>query len=249
MTNTVMLNPVSHRNLRALTRFGADLGDQVGTSVVFPNEFAVVQREYPIFFRKDQTSGEFQALALLGFQKDENLFLDGTRWAGRYVPAAVARGPFLIGFQDQNVGGRMQRERVVHVDIDSPRISRTEGEALFTPDGTNSPYLEQISNLLAGIHNGLDLSKAMFAAFTELELIEPVNLEIKITAEEGINVVGLQTINQRKLAELDGAALSRLHKAGFLECAFLVLASLGNVNRLLAMKQQRAARLRQETAS
>ncbi len=249
MTNLVMLNPVSHRNLRTLTRFGADLGDQVGTSIVFPNEFAVVQREYPIFFRKDQATGEFQALALLGFQKDENLFLEGTRWLGRYVPAALARGPFLIGFQDQNVGGRVQRERVIHVDIDSPRISRTEGEPLFTAEGANSPYLEQMSNLLSGIHDGLDLSKAMFAAFAELELIEPVNLEIKLSADEGVNVVGLQTINQKKLAELDGAALSRLHKAGFLECAFLVLASLGNVNRLLAMKQQRAARARQGVAS
>jgi hypothetical protein len=74
-----------------------------------------------------------------------------------------------------------------------------------------------------------------------------VSLEIKLNANEGVNVVGLHTINQRKLQELDAAALEKLHKAGFLESAFLVLASMGNVNRLMAMKQRAAARAPAQT--
>jgi hypothetical protein len=52
-------------------------------------------------------------------------------------------------------------------------------------------------------------------------------------------VVGLYTINQQKLAALDGAALERLNRAGFLQAAFLVISSMNNVRRLIALKQQR----------
>jgi hypothetical protein len=238
--NTAMLNNVAHKNLKVITRHGAEFGDRVGTAVVFPNEFSALQHEYPIFFRKDPSNGEFQAIALLGFQKDENLFLEGSRWNGRYVPAAIARGPFLIGFQDQKRDGRVQRERVIHVDLDSPRVSQTEGEPLFTAQGGNSPFLDRISQLLAGIHDGVNLSKAMFTAYQELGLIEVVNLELKYSAAETFQVLGLHTVNQAKLAELDAAALERLHKSGFLECAYLQIASLGNVNRLMAIKMRAA---------
>ena len=106
MTRHAMLNNVTHKDLRVITRHGAEFGDNIGSVPTFPTEYADVQREYPIFFRKDQDSGEFQSMVLLGFGKDENLFLteDG-RWDASYIPGVVARGPFLIGFQEQDVGG------------------------------------------------------------------------------------------------------------------------------------------------
>jgi hypothetical protein len=81
----------------------------------------------------------------------------------------------------------------------------------------------------------------MFAAFAALDLIRPVSLDVKVSAAEGYNVVGLHTVDQRKLAALDGASLERLNKAGFLEGAFLVIASLGNVKKLMAAKQRKLA--------
>jgi hypothetical protein len=83
------------------------------------------------------------------------------------------------------------------------------------------------------------MSKAMFAAFLELELIEPVKVEIKLSENDVYNVVGLETINQAKLSSLDGNALEKLNRAGFLQGAFLVAASLSNVQRLMAMKQRK----------
>ena len=94
---------------------------------------------------------------------------------------------------------------MIHVDLDHPRVSHTEGEPVFLPKGGNSPYLDHIALVLRGIHAGLEMSKAMFAAFSALDLIEPVSLDVKLSAEEGYNVVGLHTVDQRKLAALDGA--------------------------------------------
>jgi SapC len=241
MTRHVLLNNVAHQGLRVITRYGAGFGDDLGTVLTFPTEYADVQREYPIFFRKDTATGEYQSVALLGFDKRENLFLEDGRWNAAYVPGMIVRGPFLIGFQEQEADGEIRKSPVIHVDLDHPRISYTEGEPVFRPQGGNSPYLDHIAMVLRGIHAGLAVSQAMFAAFAALDLIEPVKLDIKLSAEEGYSVVGLHTINQQKLAALDGSALERLNAAGFLQGAFLVIASLGNVKKLMAMKQRRAA--------
>src|SRR5262249_2176803 len=146
----------------------------------FPTEYGDVQREYPIFFRKDTNTGEFFSIALLGFEQNENLFLDDAGWQARYIPAVGARGPFLIGFQER-CG---EKEPVIHVDLDDPRISTTEGEAVFLPHGGHTRYLDRVATLLQGIHEGIAASKAMFAAFTALELIEAVKVEVKFNAEE-----------------------------------------------------------------
>lgn len=229
-----MLNNIAHRDLRVITRHGAEFGDNVGTVLTFPTEFGDIQREYPIFFRKDAQTGEFQSIALLGFQQDENLFLDESGWNAAYIPGIVTRGPFLIGFQN--------REPVIHVDLDNPRISSSEGEPVFLPQGGNTRYLERIGTTLQGIHQGLAISKAMFDAFNEFQLIEPVNVEIKFNDEEQYNLRGLYTISEERLAKLDGNALFKLNSAGFLQGAFLVMASHNNVKKLIDMKHRRRRR-------
>ena len=241
MPRHVMLNNIAHKDLRVINRYGAEFGDNVGSVLTFPTEYEDVQREYPIFFRKDPATSEYQSIVLLGFDKAENLFLDGDRWDANYIPGVIARGPFLIGFQQQEVGGESREAPVIHVDLDHPRVSQTDGQPAFMPQGGNSPYLDRIATVLNGIREGLEVSKAMFAAFAALDLIEPVKVEVKPNAEETISLVGLHTLNREKLAALDGAALEKLNKAGFLQGAFLVLASMGNVRKLMWMKQRKRA--------
>jgi hypothetical protein len=239
MTRYVMLNNVAHQDLKIITRYAAEFGDNVGTVLTFPTEYADVQREYPIFFRKDRETGDYQSIALLGFEKNENLFLDDTGWQAAYVPGMIAKGPFLIGFQERQIDGELRRQPVIHIDLDHPKVGTREGESVFQPHGGNSPYLENIATVLRGISDGVEASKAMFAAFTALDLIQPVNVEIKLDQEHGINVTGLYSIDRARLAALDGERLFRLNQAGYLEGAFLVLASMNNVRKLMALKQRR----------
>ena len=253
MARHVKLNNVAHKDLRVIIRHGARhgarhearhaaaFGDNVGSVLTFPTEYGDVQREYPIFFRKDPATAQYQSIALLGLQKDENLFLQDNRWNARYLPGIVARGPFLIGFQEQEIDGELRREPVIHVDLDHPRISWTEGEPVFLPHGGNSPYLDRIATILNGIREGLALSPAMFAAFEAMNLIEPVNVEIRLNSEEQFNLRSLFTISEARLATLDGESLAQLNRAGFLQGAFLVAASLHNVRTLIDMKQRRRA--------
>ena len=142
MSRYVMLNNVAHKDLRVKTRYGAEFGDNTGTVLTFPTEFAEIQKEYPIFFRRDPETSEYHAIALLGFDKNENLFLENNRWNATYLPAAIARGPFLIGFQERQIDGEIRNEPVIHVDLDHPRVNEAEGEPVFLPHGGNSPYLD-----------------------------------------------------------------------------------------------------------
>ena len=54
MTNAVLLDNVTHKDLRVKTGFTAEFGDSVNQVLVFPTEFAFIQREYPIFFSPEQ---------------------------------------------------------------------------------------------------------------------------------------------------------------------------------------------------
>ena len=238
MTRKVLLNNIDHHDLRVIVRHSAEFGDSVNQALIFPSEFEDIQREYPILFRKD-ANGELQSVALLGLDRDENLFLDGSGWHARYIPAAQERGPFSIGLSERRGVDQSPPEPMIHVDLDHPRISRSEGEPLFLTHGGNAPVLEHFARVLRIIYAGLEISGPMFAAFEEAGLIEPVQLEIKLSETEQYNVSDYYTVAADRLAALDGAALERLNSGGFLRLAFLAASSLGNVSRLIEIKNQR----------
>lgn len=246
MTNHVLLNNIDHANLKVKTGHSSLYGSRVGLAPVFPTEFSEVQREYPILLRRDNEKGGFQAVALLGFAEDENLFLDESPqspdravWNAGYVPCILERGPFLIGFREQESGDVARRDPVIHVDMDSPRIDGESGEAVFLPHGGNSPYLERIASILKSIHAGMAISDDMFKLFSEFNLVEPVDLDIEIHRDESLKLSGYFTVNEETLGKLDGPSLKRLNEAGFLAYAYFIAASLGNIRRLIQRKRLR----------
>lgn len=246
MANHVLLNNIDHQDIKIITDYAEELGDNVNAVMTFPTEFADILREYPIFFRKDPNTGEYQSVAILGFEKGENLFLDDNGWQATYIPGVMARGPFLIGFQQQEVEGELRKEPVIHMDMDSPRVNREKGEPVFLPHGGNSPYLERVATILNGIHQGMAVSKAMFAAFAEADLIEPVSIKIELNQDMGYTFEGYYTINEERLNALTGEMLEKLHQSGFLQGAYLVLASQHNIRRLADKKNRRL--LQEQTA-
>ena len=238
MTNNVLLNNVDHQDLKVDTRHGAAFGDAINQVLIFPTEYEDIQREYPIFFRKDE-AGDFQSIALLGLDKDENLFLRDGGWQASYVPAMQQRGPFSIALQARQ--GEADPQPMIHIDLDHPRVGARDGERLFLRHGGNAPYLEHVAALLRQIYTGLDVTGPMFAAFAELELIRPVAVEVQLSDVEQYVLPDFHAIDEARLAALDGAGLDMLHRGGFLRAAFLAAVSLGNVSRLIELKGRRVA--------
>jgi hypothetical protein len=230
----VLLDNVEHHDLRVITGHSAAFGDAVNQVRVYPNEFAEVQHEYPIFFRRD-AEGAFYAVALLGFDRDENLFLDGSGWNARYVPAEQGRGPFLLGLREGADGeGPMLLVEPAH-----PRLSRSEGEPLFLPHGGNAPVLERYLQVLRTLHGGLGLNDDVFATWLEAGIVAPVKVDIRIDDATGYDIPDLFSISAEALAGLEGAVLAKLNARGYLAMAFHVLASLGNMPHLITLKNRK----------
>jgi len=240
MASPVLLNNVDHRDVRVRTGHSAEFGDATNMVRVFATEYEELQREYPILIRRDD-EGRFHTAALLGLDPDENLFLGAEGWEGRTVPALLQRGPFSIGLPAQGPDGELTGEPMIHIDLDHPRVSKTEGHPVFLPQGGNSPYLDHMAGVLRAIFEGVEVDKTIFTAFEEHGLVEPIRIEINVSDTRQYNVPDCFTISLEKLMRLDGAALERLQRADYLRAAMWLASSLGNVGRLIDLKNARDA--------
>lgn len=235
MSNYALLNNVDHADIRVITDRSARYRDDIKQSLVFPFEFRNVQACYPILFQQHGEGG-FYPLALFGFQEKENLFLDESGWQAPYIPAMVRREPFLIGFQDSESQGETQRTRVLSIDMDHPRVNTEHGEPLFQPLGGRTPYLEGVADLLETIYAGIEHNKSFVGALQELDLLESVTLEIELKDGSRNQLIGFHCLNEDKVQALSAEVLGDLNERGYLMPLFMVLASMGNIQRLVELK-------------
>ena len=233
MNQPVMLHPQEHKDLRILTRRGADLGDNVQFCLTFPLEFREVQAHYPIVFRDGGAAG-WEALALFGFEAGENLFLgpDGNGWHASYLPLAMVRQPFTVAAD----GARTQ----IQIDLEHPRVSRTEGELLFLKYGGTTEYMEQVDMVLSAIYDGVHGQAAFYQAVSELGLLVPFSAEFDVGGGTQ-RLQGFHAIDEDKLAALPADVLERLNRAGHLEAIYMAVASLSHLRTLAARKERRNA--------
>jgi len=237
MTNHVLLDNVSHKDLRV--RIGFDKGGyDVNVARVFPVEFSQLQAEYALFFVKNSESGHFDTVALLGFEEGENLYLTQSAWDAAHLPLTIERLPFLIGFQEQDVEGVPTDVPVVHIDLDHPGVGEQAGQRVFLEHGGESPFLERITTVLMTIHRGHEISRSFSSLLVGLELIESLAVDIEFNDGSRQGLAGLHTINEEKLRGLNASALEALHKQGHLQDVYMMLASMPNLSRLIAKKNE-----------
>ncbi|MGB2119506.1 MAG: SapC family protein [Porticoccaceae bacterium] len=236
MSNYVILTKSAHRDTKVILDRGEAYGDKVKIALTFPQEFRNVQACYPIFFIKDGDTGQFYPAALFGFEENENLFVTDQGWDATYIPMMIRRHPFLIGFQPGPNGEQAEDNPVVSIDMDNPRVNTEKGEALFTEEGNQTPYLEGAIAGLEAIHAGHEHNKVFVQALLANDLLEPFTLEITLNDGSNNQLLGFYTINEEKLRDLDGDTLSRLSKEGYLQAIYMQIASFARVRTLIDKK-------------
>jgi hypothetical protein len=233
MANHQLLNNIAHKDVRVRTERSIELGDGLMSALTFPAEFRSIQAHYPIVFRQSTPGAAFQPLALFGFQEGQNLFLGDGCWDASYLPMAIERQPFLIG--------RSGEELVIHIDMDSPRISQQQGQPVFLTHGGSTDYLDRINSLLLAIHQGIDATPIFIAQLQRLDLLESFVLDIELGDGTQNRLAGFHTINEERLESLPGSELEHLAKAGFLQSIYMAIASLSNFRALIERQQRRHA--------
>jgi hypothetical protein len=227
--SSVALDNVVHGDWRLIAGYGAAFGDSVNQVAVFASEYREASRHYPILLRREE-DGSLQALAILGLDHDENLFLEEPRWTADYVPALLRRGPFRLV-----VGGD---EAGIEIEPENPRIVKdgNGGLPLFLEHGGHGPALEAGIEALRVLHIGLQAAGALTALFDKHGLVSPVNLTLNLAEDEEINFEGYLAVSEERLQALDGAALEELNLAGLLMPAIYAAGSLDNFRGIIDRK-------------
>ncbi len=236
MSNPVALNSVTHKDLLIIREHNSKLNETTMMVLALPFEFRRLQHEYPIVFYKDECQ-QFHAVALLGLEQNENLYLSESGWDANYVPLMIERQPFLLGMREPDQNG--ERQPVILVDMDSPKVSDVEGERVFLPHGGHSDYLQYVSDVLAAIREREQETLAFHQALVRHELLESFFLDVSLHGDDNHRLSGFYTINEERLAALADDAIIELQRSGMLALIHYVLASQANFADLIERKKAR----------
>lgn len=241
MSKAVVLNNVDHKDVKVDTRPGSSEYQHVNRSLVYATEISELHKEFPLVFHKHPDTGQTQLHAILGLAKDENLFVGEGGWTTRYVPALLARGPFSLGYKKTAAQDNQQADPLICIDMDDPRVNTEHGEDIFLQFGGEAPYLNYVKKALQTIEQGLVFDKTLLTLVESMDLLEPISIQIKLSNVDEVNFSDYFTINQEKLAQLDGQSLAELHQYGVLSLLFFVLSSMGNFQQLIELKNAKSA--------
>ena len=193
-------------------------------------EFAVACRDYPIAFIGTGTDGNFVAMAVLGLENQQNLFIapDGGWDAAVYVPAYVRRYPFCM--TRVTVDGREQPERVACVE---KRALSDRGEALYDAKGESLPAWEERRKLLFEYEADLQRCEELCREIAQLQLLETFTMQAVTNQGSPVAMSGMYRVAEERLAALAPEKLKELAQKGILARVYAHLISLANFGRLL----------------
>ncbi|AFV00532.1 SapC family protein [Simiduia agarivorans] len=232
MTRAEIIQPTEHAKLRIVRGHGASFGETAHFVPVVAEELRALVLEYPVFIMKDEDTGQFGLNALLGLAPGENLYLRDDGWNASYLPIHIQRQPFLVANTHEGEGK-------IALDMASSRVSQTEGEPLFDENGNATGYLESMRALLSRLMLGIRATQAFLDKLVELDLIEAKQLTISLPGGEQKRFAGFYSINEQRLQALAPDQLQAFYASGYLQASYLLLASAGNVQKLVAAKVAR----------
>jgi hypothetical protein len=235
VTDLMALNNVTHRVLRVAAARSIGAQTEVNIVSVIPREFPRLLAHYPILFAKNIDGGQLEPAALLGFRRGENLFIEEGVWDAAYVPLQIQRLPFSLIPKH----GAEQTSLDLALDMSSPYVQAQEGERLFQDDGQTTKYLQDISSIMSVLVGGSREGRAFSAKLLELNLLEPVRIDVEFADRSDAKLEGLSWVAAAALKALPAAQLADLRDRGYLEWMYFQMASLTHIAGLVGRKNKR----------
>ncbi|HEY9107571.1 MAG TPA: SapC family protein [Roseateles sp.] len=195
-------------------------------------EFGDACKEFPIVFVRagEGAEGKQQVapLAVLGLKPGSNLFVEGDKWTGGYIPAYVRRYPFAMARLDGNADN-------LAVCYDSKWVGFNEetGEALFN-NGEPTEFLLNARTFLENFEQEAERTRLICNLLVELELLQEMRFEATLPGGEKIDVEGFLAVDEKKYSELADDKVLQLHRNGLIALIEMHRLSMTNMNRLAA---------------
>jgi hypothetical protein len=225
---------------RIITRHGEEYGDKVHVAEVVPTEFFHLSAFYPVLFAGSPDARGYNLVAVLGMEPGENLFLEGNNWDAGYIPLSIRRQPFLLQSQTiKEEDGTTATVPILAIDMDSPRVSKTDGEAMFTEEGEATEWFKAMNNRMAQLLRGSELGREFIRKLDVMELIEPLQMAVRLGDGSARRFEGLHTISETRLRELSEQDVLELHKLGYLDYIYSMRVSVAQFGALAKRKSAR----------
>lgn len=240
----VALNTEEHRNLKfAVNEVNFSFARDTTAVLMAGVEFAEAAREYPIVFIRGQDQ-QMRPVALLGVRNGENLFVDERgKWDARYIPAFVRRYPFVMA------EGGAQGQLVVCVDEHCPALNVDHGELLINAEGKLEPRMNEVMQFLQNFQQEFARTELITKQLHELGLFVQQGARFDTVAGETFQLNDFYLIDEVKFGQIADDKLPQLFRSGALGLAYLHLASLGNMRKLLDRVSARSVAQRQAVSA
>jgi hypothetical protein len=198
------------------------------------SEFASAVRDYPIVFQRRDSDGVFEAMAILGIERGQNLFVlpDG-RWDRRtYMPAYIRRYPFYVSAPALAVGDQ-RAERVICVD---PQSVADNGEPLFDETGAPLQHWTVFERLLNEYEDELARVHQLGELLFQIGALSPFSLHADLFSGFSLSLNDMYRVDRDKLATLDAQPLRELIAKRHMDLIYCHLLSQENFLRLVTRR-------------
>lgn len=191
------------------------------------SEVDLAATDYPLFLMKHAETGRFTLCALFALEGARSWYMLGDGWQATYLPEALLRHPFFLAPAEDT-----DAVLGLAVEESSPRLHDREGAPLFEADGTPSSAAARVADQLSRHRADLDAAAGFTAALAAEGLIRPLSLRLRFADGRENQVEGLYGVGAEALSALSEAAIVRLHRAGHLRAAHVMMASANQLYRL-----------------
>lgn len=235
----VMLDTNAHRDLKvARTTDDWSVARDLNSIALAALEFADASVDFPIVFVKiPNAKGEVEIVpvAIFGLKAGENLYVQGSSWRARYVPAMLRMYPFgVAGIEDDRV--------LIAIDEDWPGWSRTEGEPVFEASGEPSARTRQLADEIGKVAGEVLRGPELGKLLADAGLLMDTRFEATTPDGEKITVDGFFAVDAKKLAELDDKQALAFFRNGAMALIHAHQISMRNMSRLVQWRiEQRPA--------
>lgn len=195
------------------------------------SEFSAAAASCPVLLTKDASTGEFYAGAMLGFKPGEPLKITAADRAG-FDPLHLVRDGFFVSGEQ------------IAIDRDNPRFSETVGEPLFDEEQRPSVRLRHVQKALFDLHQGIESTRQFIQSMLKLKLIEPIDVSLRFDSGEHLTLQGLYTVSLDSLRALPDAEALELFRAGYLQHAYTMNVSLGQIGVLAHLRNSQTGQAR-----
>lgn len=194
-------------------------------------EFMKASTDYPIVFVKQQETGKFKSVALMGLEEGENLVFCEGQVKANYVPVNIRRYPFSAGGVNTN-----DDSMVLCIDENSALLNDKEGFRVFTDEGKISESTQQVSDLLMDLMARDQATDHFIECLIENELLQPTELTLKLGDDGERKIGGIYKVDEERLNNLSDDVVLQLYKRKYFAAIYSHLGSLSQFNRLLQLK-------------